>query len=84
MAVKIYYKEDIQNGIVSELVAMLMAVLVSGGDVRRLGPSIAALQAQAMLYDLDWEEITKSVTKQIKSAAKRPLIQSKEVIHVSL
>lgn len=80
MAARVYMSDDLKNGIVAQLVAMLLAVLLTGGDVRRLAPAIAALQAQAMLYDLDWNEIIIQVSNQIKSASKRPPIESKKEI----
>jgi hypothetical protein len=61
MALRIHYDEDIRQGIVATLVALISGALCAGGDVRRLGPAVAALWAQAALYGLDWAGIVEEV-----------------------
>jgi hypothetical protein len=72
VALKIHYQDDIENSIRSTLFAMTVSVIGSGGDVRWLESAVAGLQAQAIAYNLDWNEITIQVANQIKLAAQKP------------
>ncbi len=61
MALDVYFKDDIAQGIISGLYAMLSAN--RGKDIEFLSGAICAYQQQSSLYGLKWPAIEKEVSE---------------------
>jgi len=77
MALDVYFKDDIANGIVSDVVLIVCTVVDSGGDVDLLPVMLNGLRAQALQYGISWGVVVARVTEALPGRCVRALANTR-------
>jgi len=57
MALDVYFRDDIRDNLVADVVLVVSTVMETGGDVEVLPKLLAWPRSQALRYGIEWREV---------------------------